>query len=67
MGLFDNTLAVRVDTMPRHIGGISCDAKNCMYHDGDSYCTADLVRIGNLLANSSSETRCSTFEPRTRK
>ncbi|MBQ8509005.1 MAG: DUF1540 domain-containing protein [Clostridia bacterium] len=64
MGLFDNHLNIGVDTTPRHISGITCDARNCVYHDGDNYCTASRVNIGSIVATSSSETRCATFEPR---
>ena len=64
MGLFDNSLAPRVDTQPRHISGITCDARNCIYHDGDIYCTADHITVRSMVATSSSETRCATFEPR---
>lgn len=64
MGLFDNRLSVRPDTPPRHINGITCDARNCIYHDGDNYCTAKHITVGSVIANSSSETRCATFEPR---
>ena len=64
MGLFANNLITRADTVPRHINGIVCDAKNCVYHDGDSFCTAERVNIGNLVAQNSAETRCATFEAR---
>ncbi len=64
MGLFDNSLSVSPDTPPRHIRGITCDARNCVFHDGDIYCTAERVNIGNIVASSSAETRCATFEPR---
>ncbi|MBQ8551752.1 MAG: DUF1540 domain-containing protein [Clostridia bacterium] len=64
MGLFANNLAIGTDTVPRHINGITCDAKNCVYHDGDNFCTADRVTIGSIVSTRSSETRCSTFEPR---
>ncbi|MBQ2709445.1 MAG: DUF1540 domain-containing protein [Clostridia bacterium] len=62
MGIFDNTLVVRTDSVPRHIDGISCDVQNCVYHDGDNYCTAKHVSIGNLTAASAAQTRCATFE-----
>lgn len=64
MGLFDNSLTVKPDTLPRHIKGITCDAHNCVFHDGDGLCTAERVNIGNIVATSSAETRCATFEPR---
>lgn len=64
MALFDNSLALRPDTLPRHINGITCDAHNCVYHEGDHFCTANRVNIGNVVAMTPSETRCATFEPR---
>jgi len=64
MGFFNSNLSVAADTIPRHIGRITCDAHNCVYHDGDHYCTANRVTIGNLTALSSGDTRCATFEPR---
>lgn len=64
MGLFTNNLITRADTVPRHIRGITCDAKNCVYHDGDNFCTAERVTIGNVASQRSAETRCATFEPR---
>lgn len=64
MELFDYNLAIKPDTTPRHINGITCDAKNCIYHEGDNYCTAIRITVGSIIAISSSETRCATFEPR---
>ncbi len=64
MGLFDKTYVLRVDTIPRHINEITCDARNCVYHDGEGYCTAEHVNIGNMIATSSAQTRCATFEVR---
>lgn len=64
MGLFANNLITRADTVPHHITGITCDAKNCVYHDGDNYCTAEQVNIGRLNSRSSDDTRCATFELR---
>ena len=64
MAIFDNSLVPRVDTPPRHISGITCDARGCVYHDGDGYCTAERVNIGNIIARTSAETRCATFEPK---
>lgn len=64
MGFFDNRLTIGADTVPRHINGIYCDVRSCVYHDGDNYCTAKRVSIGNMTASSAAETRCSTFELR---
>ena len=61
VGLLDNTLVVNGSSVPRHIDGISCDVQSCVYHDGDNYCTAKRVSIGNLTASNAAETRCATF------
>ncbi len=48
----------------KHIKGIGCDVKNCVYHDGDSYCTADKVSIGPGYASCATDTICATFKQR---
>ena len=50
------------DKSPKHIKGIGCDVKNCVYHDGECYCTANKVSIGPSYATSSSDTACATFK-----
>ncbi|MBR6644777.1 MAG: DUF1540 domain-containing protein [Clostridia bacterium] len=50
------------DKCHKHIKGIGCDVKNCVYHDGECYCTACKVSIGPSYAKSSSETACATFK-----
>ena len=52
------------DDLPQHIRGIVCDVKNCAYHDGDSFCTANRIKVGPSFANSSGQTACATFKPR---
>lgn len=54
----------RAETNTRHIRGISCDVRNCVYHDGDSYCTADRVAVGPSYATSCTDTVCATFKQR---
>ncbi len=49
-------------TLPKHIKGVICDVKNCVYHDGDGFCTANRIKIGPEYANRSSETVCGTFK-----
>lgn len=56
--------AERAETNTRHIRGISCDVRNCIYHDGDSYCTADRVAVGPSYATSCTDTVCATFKQR---
>lgn len=42
--------------------GISCDAKNCMYHDASNHCTAEHIKVGCCNATISSDTKCETFK-----
>jgi len=58
MSIFENMMG----NVPKHIQGITCDAKNCVYHDQDNYCTADKVNVGHSYATSSTETVCATFK-----
>lgn len=44
------------------IKGISCDVRNCEYHDGECYCTAGHIKVGPSSASSSGETLCATFK-----
>ena len=49
MALFEPTEYFNVnikDKPPKHIRGIVCDVKNCVYHDGDNFCTANRISIG---------------------
>lgn len=48
----------------KHIRGIACDVKNCAYHEGECYCTADRIAVGPSHACSSTETVCVTFKPK---
>ena len=43
-----------------HIKGIKCDVKNCVYHDCDTYCTANMIAVGN----GKNEASCDTFKER---
>ena len=43
-----------------HIKGIKCDVKNCVYHDCDTYCTANMIAVGN----SNNQASCDTFKER---
>lgn len=56
-----------VNNTPKHIHGVSCDVKNCVYHDGDNYCTADRVSVGPSYATSSTDTVCATFKEKKMK
>ena len=44
-----------------HIKGIQCNAKNCMFNECETYCTADHISVGPCNATCSSDTVCSTF------
>ena len=60
-----NTCAQGTNCAPKHYNkGISCDAKNCVYHDCDCYCTADKINVGPSNATCSSDTVCATFKER---
>ncbi len=50
---------------PQHIRGVVCDVKNCVYHDGDSFCTASRIAVGPTYATNSRDTVCATFRERT--
>lgn len=43
------------------IKGISCEAKNCIYHDKSNCCTAEHIVIGQSSAKDKKETKCETF------
>ena len=45
--------------------GVKCDVKNCMYHSGDKYCTAQCIAVGPHSAKTSADTICATFKQRT--
>lgn len=47
--------------------GVVCEVSNCVYHDCKSACTADTIKVGPEHANSSADTVCSTFRPRSGK
>ena len=48
--------------MNNEIKGISCKAKNCVYHDHSDCCTAGHINVGCKTATQESETKCETFE-----
>ena len=48
----------------KHVKGISCDVKNCVYHDGKCDCYAGTVYVGPKDATCSANTLCATFKPR---
>lgn len=52
------------NSVPQHIKGISCNVKNCIYHDGESYCTTDKINVGPSYATSCTDTVCATFKPK---
>jgi len=64
MGIFDNYEEAKEmkKKAPKHIKGISCDVKNCVYHDGDSFCTADKIAVGPSYATSCTDTVCASFK-----
>ncbi|MBR5553999.1 MAG: DUF1540 domain-containing protein [Clostridia bacterium] len=64
-GFFDNSLLN--SDVPDHIRGISCNVKNCIYHDGDAYCTASRISVGPSYATSCTDTVCATFKAKSLK
>lgn len=50
---------------PKHIKGIVCNVENCVYHDCHNCCTATEIAVGPKQAETSSETLCVTFRPKT--
>ncbi len=48
--------------MENEIKGISCEAKNCVYHDSTNCCTAGHIKVGTQTATTNTETNCQTFE-----
>ena len=50
------------DTKKNVNKGISCDVKNCVHHDGETYCTAECIAVGPSHANTSADTICATFK-----
>lgn len=53
----------RNDNCCREINkGITCDVKNCQYHEGDCHCTASKIAVGPSFATSSTDTVCATFK-----
>ena len=46
----------------KHNEGIKCDVKNCVYHSGDTYCTAKQIAVGPHHAETSADTICATFK-----
>lgn len=43
------------------IKGISCEAKNCKYHDTSDCCNAGQIKVGSQSATETHETACQTF------
>ena len=51
----------------KQIKGVVCDVRNCSYHDGDNYCTADKIAVGPSFATSCTDTVCASFKLRDQK
>ena len=48
--------------MKKEIKGISCEVKNCIYHDRSDCCNAGAIRVGSKSAKDMQDTVCETFE-----
>lgn len=46
----------------KEIKGISCEVKNCMYHDKSDCCTAGHITVGCSSATKNADTKCETFK-----
>ena len=47
-----------------HIKGVTCDVKNCAYHEGQNNCCAGCISVGPREADCSANTNCATFKPK---
>ncbi len=63
-GFFDEDITENLNNPPKHIKGIICSVKNCIYHDTEGYCTANEVHVGPGYADSCTDTACATFSKR---
>ena len=47
-----------------HNKGIMCSVKNCAYHDGERYCTAEMISVEPACGNvtESTDTKCKTYK-----
>lgn len=48
--------------MNNEIKGISCEVKNCKYHDKSNNCHAGHIVVSSMSATSIDDTACETFE-----
>ncbi len=44
---------------------ICCNVQNCVYHSGETTCTAKTVDVGPHSACCCQDTSCATFKPQT--
>ena len=56
------TIMSEMGRCEKHIKGINCSVKNCVYHDGECYCTAENIHVGPNHAEKSADTVCATFK-----
>lgn len=48
--------------MSKEIKGISCEVKNCIYHDVTDCCNAGAIKVGCPSAKNVQDTVCETFK-----
>ena len=48
----------------KHIKGINCNVKNCVYNEQNNACYAGEICVGPQDAKCSSNTVCATFKPK---
>ncbi|MBE6708130.1 MAG: DUF1540 domain-containing protein [Ruminococcaceae bacterium] len=51
---------------PGRLRGVSCDVMSCVYHDGESFCTASHITVGPTSALSAPQTACATYKRKQR-
>ena len=61
-GVFDSDIVNNINNPPKHINGVVCSVKSCMYHDSEGYCMANTINIGPGYAESCTDTVCATFK-----
>lgn len=48
----------------KHIKGVMCDVKNCVYNAQQNGCYAGCISVGPKDADCSAHTNCATFKPK---
>lgn len=69
MTIISQSLNIKENAMNKQnekcIEGIKCDVTNCHYHQENSKCNANEIKVGPTYASTSTDTICATFKPET--